>query len=730
VRACHLVLLCLLLTGCASERGPREGMDTDGALMQERQTSWRRGTLFGSSTEANALRREGVVSGEGQNAPKVLIYPGATASPIAETGRRVALAGGSVELDLVDVDIKVAAKAVLGDILKVNYAIDPNVSGTVTVKTAGPVAARDTLGMFETALAQTNAAISVRNGAYTVVPSQTGSTDGATGITSATVGDQLGYNSRAVRLRHISAREMAEILKPYAKEGLTRIDAERNVLVLTGSGAQFEGWMDTIKTFDVDWLANKSVGVFQIENMPAAEMVRNLGEVMANANTDEQMIKFSTIDANNSVLAIARTRSALRNVKLWVSRLDAAGSSGMQIYTYDMRFARAQDVAPVLAGLLGASSMAPSADGAPGDVAQAGAKGMAPVSAQDPATPAAGVNEPAPGATDAPQSTLASDVMRFGSFAKFADRPSAGAGNRMRIVPNTQSNSLLIYGTRQQFDKVRDVLRTIDVPQRQVLVEATIVEVTLNDDLKYGVQYFLDRIINGTSITGALSNTNSPKPALGAPGFSLAVGLSSRAVIDALSGVTAINVISSPNVMVLNNETARLAVGDQVPIATQSRQDSLSRDPVTVNTIEFRDTGVIFDVTPRINSGGSVTLNILQEVSNVERQAQPTLTPTISQRKLRSSVTAANGETIILGGLFSNATTRTRAGLPGATRSGLLNAVLGSNASYSKKTELLVLIAPRIVSDRREARAVTDEMRARIKELQIDEPMRVKAPGR
>jgi general secretion pathway protein D len=291
----------------------------------------------------------------------------------------------------------------------------------------------------------------------------------------------------------------------------------------------------------------------------------------------------------------------------------------------------------------------------------------------------------------------------------------------MRIVPNVASNSLLIFGTRQQFDKVRDVLRSIDVPQRQVLVEATIVEVTLNDDLKYGVQYFLDKIINGTKVVGGLSTGDSVRPAQSAPGFSLAVGLSTRAVIDALSGVTSINVISSPNVMVLNNETARLAVGDQVPIATQSRQDSLARDPVTVNTIEFRDTGVIFDVTPRINSGGSVTLNILQEVSNVQRQAQATLTPTISQRKLRSSVTANNGETIILGGLFSNSTTRSRSGLPGTTRSSILGGLFGSTSSYSTKTELLVLIAPRIISDGMQARAVTDEMRARIKELQVDE---------
>jgi general secretion pathway protein D len=717
VRPSLLSLVCLMLAGCAGGDNPATRVEEYGALEQERDNPWRRQALMGNAAGYEPQRREGPLGAGNGTAPEASVYPGAPG--IADTGRRVVFSGGNVELDLVDVDVKVAAKAVLGDILRVTYAIDPAVTGTVSIKTAGPVPARSTLALFETALQQANAGISIRNGAYSVVPAQTGSTDAASGITAAAPGDQLGYGSRAIRLKHISAKEMAEILKPYAKEGITRIDSERNVLVLTGNGAQFEGWLDTIRTFDVNWLANKSVGVFRIENMPAAEMIRNLGEVLGNANIDDQMAKLSTIDANNSVLVIARTRATLGSVKLWIDRLDAAGSTGMQIHTYDMKFARAQDVAPVLAGLLGATTSAPEAGGGKKAAAETPA-GAAPSESSN------GLDEPAPnpgGEMAQPQpGGSAADNNGFGAFAKFADQP--GQGTRMRIVPNAQSNALLIYSTRQQFDKVRDVLRTIDVPQRQVLVEATIVEVTLNNDLKYGVQFFLDKLINGTKIVGGFSEGDSIKPIQSAPGFSLAVGLSSRAVIEALSGVTAINVISSPNVMVLNNETARLAVGDQVPIATQSRQDSLSRDPVVVNTIEFRDTGVIFDVTPRINSGGSVTLNIAQEVSSVQRQAQQTLTPTISQRKLRSSVTANNGETIILGGLFSNSTSRSQSGLPGMQRAGILGKLLGSTSNYSTKTELLVLISPRIISDKMEARAATNEMRARIKELQIDEPVR------
>jgi general secretion pathway protein D len=721
VRLGTVCLLLMVLTGCG---GQRPGGDiTAGSPVNDTLESWRRDLIRGQTDPVAEprvdTRREGAISYAKQPQRRAMIFAGG--SPIRKGEGRVNLVrGGTVEVDLDEIDIRDAAKAVLGDVLRVGYSVDPNVSGTVTLKTAGPKPVRDVLALFENALQQNNAALAMRNGTYIVMPATTGGLEAANGISAAEKGG-VGYQSRAVPLRHIAAREMAEILKPYAKEGITRIDPERNLLVLSGSGAQFDSWMETIRTFDVDWLANKSVGVFPIESMSANEMIRHLSDVLANANSDDRLAQFSVLDSNNAVLVIARTPSALQTVRRWVSRLDAAGRSGVQLFTYEMRHARAQDVAPVVANVLGASTTPPAGEGASSNgaaptAATAGADAK-PAMQNQPASPSmtseTGTGQPS-----------VADVAQFGGFARFSDSQQAGQPRRMRIVPNVASNTLLIYATAQEFEQVRDILRSIDVPQRQVLVEATIIEVTLNDELKYGVQYFLDKLINGTEVVGALSNTENLVPNPSSPGFSLSLGLSTRAVVDALSGVTSINVVSSPNLMVLNNQTARLVVGDQVPIATQSRQNALEQDQVTVNTIEFRDTGVIFDVTPRINSAGSVTLNIVQEVSSVARQAQQTLTPTISQRKIESAVTAGHGETIILGGLFSNSNTRTRAGLPGATRSSILSGLFGSTQSFKQKTELLILISPKIVSDKMDARRVTNEIRSRIKELQVNDPGR------
>jgi general secretion pathway protein D len=723
VRLGVICLILLVLSGCSGRS--QHGDLSEGSPVGEGLEPWREKLIRGRDDIPVDPKREGAIGYAKQAQRRAMIFEGGT--PIGKGEGRVNLVrGGTAEVDLDQVDIREAAKAILGDILRVSYSVDPNVSGAVTIKTAGAKPIRDVLGLFENALQQNNAALSVRNGAYSVMPAATGSLDAANGVTAGERGS-VGYQSRAVRLRHIAAREMAEILKPYAKEGITRIDAERNLLVLSGSGAQFDSWLETIRTFDVDWLANKSVGVFPIESMSANEMIRHLNDVLANANTDDRMAQFSVIDSNNAVMVIARTRAALQTVRRWITRLDAAGRSGVQLFTYEMRFARAQDVAPVVANVLGASTTAPPAEGA-------SAGGSKPANGESASLPQSEAGVPAPAAAGNAMSgngtgqPTAADIAQFGGFARFSDGAQGGEPRRMRIVPNAASNTLLIYATKQEYERVRDILRSIDVPQRQVLVEATIVEVTLNDELKYGVQYFLDKLINGTELTGALSNSDRIFPNPAAPGFSLAVGLTTRAVVDALSGVTSINVISSPNLMVLNNQTARLVVGDQVPIATQSRQNALNNDEVTVNTIEFRDTGVIFDVTPRINSAGSVTLNIVQEVSSVARQAQQTLTPTISQRKIESAVTAGDGETIILGGLFSNSSTKTRSGLPGTTRSSILSGLFGSTQTYKQKTELLILISPRIVSDRMDARAVTNELRSRIKELQVNEPARRVSP--
>ena len=283
------------------------------------------------------------------------IFPGGPAIASSEGNVRI-VPGGRVDLDLVDVDVATAARAILGDLLRINYAIDPRVQGRVTVKTPNPISTRESVALFEDALSQIDVGLSERNGAYLIAPITPGRMPPAAALAVRNEVDgaaALGYGTRAVSLKYVPAKEMAEIIQQLSPDAVVRIDAERNLLVLKGSGAQFGALLETIRTVDVDWLANKAVGLFPIETMPADAMAKSLNEVMANENIIATMARITTLDANNSVMIVAKTPQVLATMRRWVSRLDRRVASALRLYSHQMRFARATQVAPLIAGALG-----------------------------------------------------------------------------------------------------------------------------------------------------------------------------------------------------------------------------------------------------------------------------------------------------------------------------------------------------------------------------------------
>lgn len=591
---------------------------------------------------------------------------------------------GNVELNYIDVDIKQATRSILNDILKRGFVIDQSITGNVNLKTQGPVSKRKALSLLEDVLGQHDAQIVQEGSLYKVAKKGRYQ---VSSITTGSVDNESLSGTRVVRLKHITSVEMAEILKPYAGDSILSVDTERNAIVLTGSSTEFRSWMETIRTFDVDWLAGRSVGVFKVDSMTAAKMVESLQNILANENTEVSSARLSVIEANNSVLAIAKTPQILESIKLWVSRLEDANGGSVRLYTYNMKYAQATDVAPVLGDLFSVESSSFGVESASNPVASEADGQDRQQASQD----------------------------EFGSSGS----SGGNVGNSgTRIVANNSSNSLLIYANKEVYERMHSALRTIDVPEKQVLVEAVIVEVTLNENLRHGVQYALSDNLGGLDIQANLTNnTGGLGIAPTVPGFSVSLDSPVQVIIDALDNVTSINVISSPNMMVLNNRTAKLSVGNQVPIATQTQSDPLGNaSNVIVNTIEFRDTGVIFDVTPRITSADAVMLDIIQEISSVG-PTNETLTPTISQRKFSSSINVNSGQTVVLGGLFSNTKTRARVGIPGLNRLKHVGNLFGRTANENVKTELLVLISPKVIKNASQASKITRELSDRIDQL-------------
>ena len=659
------IVLCtafaVLLAGC----GELSYLTDDGS---QKLRDWQARNLLGTGDGTRSQRFEGrVTGGRMVEAGAGTIYPGRT--PLFRETDFVNSDGErTVSLNLVDVSIADAAAAILGELLSVNYVIDPAVQGTVNIRSSEPISRTTAIEVFELALKQNNAAMVRRGEAFAVVPISADLSIGASTDRDVPV----GYSIRVVPLMHIGAQEMATILQPFAGSGIVGIDAQRNIIVLAGTSADQRAWQDTITSFDVNWLANRSVGIFPIRGRSAQSIVSGLELLVDTEEEFEPIVAFEVIPENNSILAVAKTPQALKSVSSWIMRLTKEGANDAQVYSYDMKYARASDISATLSSILGVKV----------------------------------------------ESDSSADEAQVIQASATAGQQS-GDMNATRIVANEATNTLLIHATHAEYQRVLGILHRLDVPPRQVSVEATIVEVTLNEELRYGVQYFLEDSGNQFGLSRSTTTTAISSVA---PGFNAVFDIANpNVIVDALEDVTSVNVVSSPNLMILNNQSARLVVGDQVPISVQTAQDSNGGNPnVFVSTVEFRDTGVIFEVTPRINSSGAVILDIVQEVSTVGETDASTGNPIISQRQVSSSISVDSGETIALGGLFEQRGSRGSAGLPGLARTSF-GGLFGRKSGTNQQTELLVLITPRIVNDNMDARRVTRSLRNRMQNIRLDD---------
>ncbi len=309
----------------------------------------------------------------------------------------------------------------------------------------------------------------------------------------------------------------------------------------------------------------------------------------------------------------------------------------------------------------------------------------------------------------------------------------------VKVIANKYNNTLLIRATPQAYQMIQATLSRLDTAPLQVLIEATIAEVTLNNALKYGIQYYLHqgnfRAGFNTTANGGLSGSVTPNnlnPLANVPGFNFIFsGGNADVTIDALSQITHVRVLSSPSVVVQDNSEAVLTVGDEVPITTRTAVSVDNPDAPVVNNIEYRNTGVILQVKPRINSDQVVALQIGQEVSRVVNTAQLATnspTPTIQQRKITSTVDVQSGQTVVLGGLIQDSEQRSNGKVPILGDIPILGPLLGSNTSNSDdRTELIVFITPRVIRDAQDARDISEELRSRMRALGSQEP--VPAPG-
>lgn len=591
-------------------------------------------------------------------------------------------------LAFVDADIRRVVDAVLGAMMSVDYSIDPAVNGNVTLKTAKPVTRESLLPLLEDALRSVDAAIVVRDGSYRVIPRKVARTNAVIGGGSSSTFS--GYGTEIVVLKNATATEMARLVEQFlGKETIAAVDPARNQILISGSESERASAKTMIARFDVDTLVAMNFQTFRLDNVDPDTIIRDLSAVFKPPfNIIGTRVRLVPLPRLRSVIAIAADPSDLAKVEPWIRRLDAGAGGRPRLYSYMVQNGRARDLAIALQRVLGASVttsfLQPS--------------NPPPAPASSSLGTASIVNEP--DQAIAPQTPLPGGTSDY--------EPPSNNGNGPRIVPNEETNSLLIYANGEQYELIREALDKLDRPVAQVLIEATLAEVTLSKDLELGVDWsFLD----GKS-TFDLRNGATALPAAIFPGFSYTyTSASTKVVLNALQSRTDVKVLSAPRLIVLNNQTATLQVGDQVPIVTQQSQSVSAPGAPIVNNVELRDTGVILKVTPRVNESGLVTLDIAQEVSDVARTTTSGInSPTIQQRRLASTVTTRSGQMIALGGLIRESTTKVKSGVPLLSQIPVIGLAFGGQSKVGSRTELIILITPIVMRS-------PDEVASRVKEI-------------
>lgn len=642
----------------------------------------------------------------GQAASTAEIYPG-TGRFLAGSGNRKEAEtsvgeDGGITLNFINADIKDIAKAVLGDYLKLNYEIAGNAQGTVTIQTSQPLQRSQILPVLEQTLRLNGLALIHSNGVYKVMPLADGHNAGGAVQMAGRRGDQpQGYGLEVVPLRYISAAEMAKLIAPLAPtQGIVHADSGRNLLIIEGTEEERKTLLDDIALFDADWLSGMSFALYTPTYTDAEELTKELNQILGGINSPiADLVKLIPIDRLNAVLAISPQTRYLEQLKAWVTRLDRPGQgSDKRIFVYHVQNGRAGDLAATLIRVLGGTS-----GGASGELAASPSENGAPLPEQS-------MNQ-----TGSPG--LPSLPAQGGGASEHADVSVAGL-HGMNITADETNNALVIYASPQEFAGIEAALHQLDAAPRQVFLEAAIAEVTLTNDLKYGVQYFFQPSGHHSIV---LSDTKTAAIASALPGFSYVFtgGSDIKVILDALSDITRVKVLSSPQLLVLNNQTATLQVGDQVPIVTQQAVSTVTTGAPIVNSVQYQATGVILRVTPRVNRGGVVMMDITQEVSNVTTTTSSDInSPTIQQRKIASTVAIQDGETVALGGLISDSRTRFRNGIPYLQEVPLLGNLFRDTENTDTRTELMVLITPHVVDNVEKARAITDELRRKLPALQ------------
>ncbi|HLH10526.1 MAG TPA: type II secretion system secretin GspD [Methylovirgula sp.] len=663
----------------------------------------------------------------------------------------------SYQLNFENADIATVCKTIFGDILKANYIIDPRVSGQISLASSVPIPRSRLVPLLEAALLSANASVIKEDGDYRIAP--TADPGGLRHAEYQAVGE--GYGVTVIGAKYITADAISHLLQEYgSRAGSVKLDPLANLVIVQGTAAERQAALDAVSMVDVDWLRSKSVAILPLKYATPEQVIAELNGILdtGKGGISENMVQMQPLSRMNAVLAVSPTKQLIDKVVLWTRRLDQQDYSAFSIQPYHLQYAQAKTVAAVLNSMFGGGTGEVKGQSDKDQLAPGGQSNGPTSAASSPfssgstsgtgMTSGLGTSSGLGTPGTAPQSTSSSSSdnssspfgtlkTSFDSENKDTGDTSGGGGaqagpggTKVHVTADVASNTLFIYADRQTYAAMTRAIRDLDRAPTQVDIDVTIAEVTLNKDLQYGVQVYLNSGSTALSFLNGAQAQATPLTMVN-PGVNLLAGAVAdpRVIINALSNITNVKVLSSPSLVVADRQPATLEVGDQVPVLAQQAVSTLTAGAPVVNSVNYVNTGIILNVLPSVNADGVVSLQIEQEISSVTNPgtaSNPNLTPTISQRRVRSSVSVPSGQTVLLAGLIQDQRNTTRAGLPGLTDLQFFNQFLTNHDTNIQRDELIIFIRPRIINNAYDSEQVSEEFRNRLQSMQPElvEPYR------
>ena len=597
-----------------------------------------------------------------------------------------------VYLNFDEADIPSVMRMVVDEILDLDLDLDPDVQGVMTFKMKRPVPRHKLLGELQNALADNNInLLDINKKVYVMSEAKRYSEDAPRHHGTQKIGDK---SVLPIKLNYVSATQMQKVIQPILAGGARiQVDSARNIIIASGESQDILTVHEMIRMFDVDWLAGMSFAIFPLDAADAGTIIYELENIFDQQNAAlDDVFRFVPLERLNSIMVITKQPEYFERIAQWIKRLDyGEKQSGYGLHVYYLTNSKADAIADMLQDLF--------MDGLP--------------AIQD--TKAS----PDDGELDKHSSDDKRDKLISEKSNKNFAAPTVGG---VRIIADIENNALIIKSTSSDYRMIEAAIKRLDLPPIQVMIEATIAQVALNDNLKYGLSAFFDKGNFGVSFNGGQAAANAVATIDKGLKFVFR-NMHIAGTLDLVKEVTDVKVLSSPYALVHNNKQAEIRVGRQVPVLTQQSTSTASAGAPTLQQIEFKEIGLELAVTPRVNNDGKVTLEIRQETTEQEvapggNTAQASLTPSFGEQRLNTIVTVQSGDTVALGGLIRDEKTKGRSGIPILMDIPLLGQLFSSNNIINDRSELLILLSPKIIKNDEDSLIVTEEFKERLNLIQ------------